>query len=376
MPGAQTSLRVLVVDDSAFSRRTISRIIDAEPGFQVVGTAGDGEEAIRQVVNLKPDLITLDLEMPRMDGFTFLRWLMRDFPRPVLVVSSRKSDRSVFRALELGAADFVLKPVSKASERLTEIGGDLAAKLHQIAGARVDRIARLAAAPPTARAAPVPSAPPATGRLRAVVIGASTGGPPAVQRVLADLPEPFPAAVLIAQHMPEGFTRMFAERLDRLTGLNVREAAGGDSPAPGVALLAPGGRHLVVTRGRGGVTVELEAPRSRDLYVPSVDRLFVSAAEVFGRDLTAVVLTGMGDDGAAGVGAVRAEGGATIAESEETSVVFGMPREAIRSGAVQRVLPLPRIGSALAHEALRPDPDPVVGPGEKGYHPPSRKNRR
>jgi two-component system chemotaxis response regulator CheB len=348
------ALKVLVVDDSAYNRRTLSRIV-AAAGFEVVGTAGDGEEAIRRVVSLKPDLLTLDLEMPRMDGYTFLRWLMRTHPLPVLVVSSRESNKSVFRALELGAADFVLKPVSFASERLGQIEGELVAKLREIAAARPDRLAaraeRMAApadpAPPHRRAAP------AAARYRCVALGASTGGPPALQQVLAALPPDFPAAVVIAQHMPEGFTRMFADRLDRLVPLRVREAQGGEALDPGLVLLAPGGRNLLLERGAGGrVVARVEPPAAADRYVPSVDRLFVSAARACGGGLLAAVLTGMGDDGAAGIGAVGAAGGLTIAEAEETCVVYGMPREAVRTGAVQRVLPLPEIGAAIARAVL------------------------
>ena len=253
-------LKVLVIDDSAYHRRTLSRIIAAAPEFEVVGTAGDGEEAIKKVVTLQPDLLTLDLEMPRMDGFTFLRWLMRTFPRPTLVVSSRESNKSVFRALELGAADFVLKPVSYASEKLGQIEGEVIAKLREIAAARPDKLAlraqRLAApAPAPARAPPARKkavAPAAAGRYRCVAIGASTGGPPALQQVLTALAADLPAAVVIAQHMPEGFTRMFAERLDRIVGLRVKEADGRRGAGPRPRAAGPGGKNLTVQPGMGG----------------------------------------------------------------------------------------------------------------------------
>jgi two-component system chemotaxis response regulator CheB len=349
------SLKVLVVDDSAYHRRTLSRIIAAAPGFEVVGTAGDGEEAIKKVVTLQPDLLTLDLEMPRMDGYTFLRWLMRTLPRPTLVVSSRESNKSVFRALELGAADFVLKPVSHASERLGQIEGEVVAKLREIAAASGEKLAvrsrTLAEAAPAPPARKRPAVPVIPGRRRCVAIGASTGGPPALQQVLAALEPDFPAAVVIAQHMPEGFTRMFAERLDRMVPLRVKEADGDEELVPGLVLLAPGGRNLTVQRGMAGkVFARLEKPQPGDRYVPSVDRLLVSAAEAWGKQLVAVVLTGMGDDGAEGVRAARAAGASTIAEAEETCVVFGMPREAIRTGAVQQVLALPKIGAAISRE--------------------------
>ena len=353
---ANVPLKVLVIDDSAYHRRTLSRIIAAAPEFEVVGTAGDGEEAIKKVVTLQPDLLTLDLEMPRMDGFTFLRWLMRTLPRPTLVVSSRESNKSVFRALELGAADFVLKPVSYASPQLGQIEGEVIAKLREIAAARPDKLALrahglAASAPagPPGRKKPLPPA--AAGRYRCVAIGASTGGPPALQQLLTALGADLPAAVVIAQHMPEGFTRMFAERLDRIVGLRVREAEGDEELVPGLVLLAPGGKNLTVQPGMGGrVFARLEAPSPSDRCVPSVDRLLVSAAAAYGSRLVSVVLTGMGDDGASGTRAVRAAGGLTIAEAEESCVVFGMPREAIRTGAVQRVLPLPEIGAFIGGE--------------------------
>jgi len=353
-------LKVLVVDDSAYHRRTLTRIIAAAPEFEVVGTASDGEEAIKKVVTLQPDLLTLDLEMPRMDGFTFLRWLMKTAPRPTLVVSSRESNKSVFRALELGAADFVLKPVSYASEVLGQIEGEVIAKLRAIATARPDKLAmramRQAAVAPPPEAVGRPErkkivAPAVAGRYRCVAIGASTGGPPALQQVLAALAADLPAAVVIAQHMPEGFTRMFAERLDRIVGLRVREAAGEEELTPGLVLLAPGGKNLTVQAGMGGrFFARLETPAPTDRYVPSVDKLLATAAAAYGSRLVTVVLTGMGDDGALGTRAARDAGALTVAEAEESCVVFGMPREAIRTGAVQRVLPLPEIGTFIARE--------------------------
>jgi len=362
-------LKVLVIDDSAYHRRTLSRIIAAAPEFEVVGTAADGEEAIKKVVTLQPDLLTLDLEMPRMDGFTFLRWLMRTFPRPTLVVSSRESNKSVFRALELGAADFVLKPVNYASAQLGQIESEVIGKLREIAAARPDklalrtqRLAALAPARPPETAGPVGRkktvAPAVAGRYRCVAIGASTGGPPALQQVLCAFAADLPAAVVIAQHMPEGFTRMFAERLDRIVGLRVREAEGDEELVPGLVLLAPGGKHLTVQPGlRGRVFARLAAPPPTDRYVPSVDRLLASAAAAYGSQLVSLVLTGMGDDGALGTRAVRAAGGLTIAEAEESCVVFGMPREAIRTGAVQQVLALPEIGAFITREvACGPQP--------------------
>jgi two-component system chemotaxis response regulator CheB len=351
------ALKVLVVDGTAYHRRTLSRIIAAAPGFEVVGAAADREEAVRKVVTLRPDLLTLDLDMPGMDGCAFVRWLMRSNPRPTLLFSSRGGTRSVFHALELGAADFMLKPVNYPSGRRGQVGDEVVAKLREIASARPERLAahaaRLAASAtePAAAALSGETAPTGAGRYHCVAIGASTGGPPALQHVLGALPSDFPAAVVVAQHMPGGFTRMFAERLDRIVGLRVREAQGGEELVPGLALLAPGGSNLVVRRAVDGrVFARLEPPLPTDRRVPSVDRLLVSAAESYGSRLLALVLTGMGDDGSRGIRAARAAGGLTIAEAEESCVVFGMPREAIRTGAVQRVVPLSGIGAAIARE--------------------------
>ena len=351
------ALKVLVVEDSAYHRRMLSRIIAAAPGFELIGAAADAEEAARKVVTLRPDLLTLDLDMPGTDGGAFLRWLMRTNPRPTLAVSSRRNNKSVFRALELGAADFMLKPVSYAPGRLGRVGEEIVAKLQEIAAARPERLAVRAEHLAGVTAEPsTPSlignpAPTAAGRYHCVAIGASTGGPPALQQVLGAFAPDFPAAVVVAQHMPGGFTRMFAERLDRLIGLRVREAEGGEELVPGLVLLAPGGSNIAVRRSAGGrVFTRLEPPPPTDRRVPSVNRLLVSAAEAYGSRLLALVLTGMGDDGSLGIRAARAAGGLTIAEAEDSCAVFGMPREAIRTGAVQLVVPLSGIAAVIARE--------------------------
>lgn len=353
-------LKVLVVDGSAHHRRSLARIISAAPGFEVIGTAAEGEEAVRKVFALRPDLLTLDLGMPDLDGLGFLSWLMRSFPRPTLVFSAREGDPLVFRALELGAVDFLPRPVSFSSARLGPIREQVVAKLREVAAARIESLAVGASRPPASRRGRAPSrsreaAAAVGGRYRCVAIGASTGGPPAVQQVLGALGPDFPAPVLVAQHMPGGFTRMFAERLDRTVGLRVREAAGGEELVPGLALLAPGGSNLVVERESGGrVCARLERPTPGERRIPSVDRLFSSTAQSYGSSLLAVVLTGMGSDGSQGIRVARAAGALTIAEAEESCVVFGMPREAMRTGAVQRVVPLSGMGAAIAREVASP----------------------
>jgi two-component system, chemotaxis family, protein-glutamate methylesterase/glutaminase len=340
----QAPIRVLVIDDSAYSRRTIIRMLETSPLIEVVGWARDGEEALRKALQLRPDLITLDLEMPRMDGFTFLRLLMAKRPTPVLVVSGRSGGDTVFRALELGAVDFVAKPTLRAAPELATIQEELIRKVHSTRQLRIDKVRdRISRAPSLVR--PNDSTP--SGALRVIAIGSSTGGPAALMQVFGAFSEPPDCAFVVSQHMPEGFTRGFAERLDRLTHVRAREAAGGEILAPGMVLVAPGGSHLEFETRGGTVATRLVPRCPEDKYAPSVDRMFESAAKHFGKELLAVVLTGMGDDGRRGVRAVREAGGKVIAESEETAVIFGMPQQAIRTGSVDAVLPLAEIAPAI-----------------------------
>lgn len=343
-PPRPAPVRVLLVDDSATSRATLGAILEADCGAVVVGGAADGERALAEALRLEPDLILLDLDMPRMDGFTFLRLLMGRRPTPVVVVSALSSRSDVFKALELGALDFVPKPEGDGLEALRAA---LVQKCQLLRSLRIENLA-----PPAAPAAPG-AQPAALSEPAAVVaIGASTGGPQAIQRLLAALPGSLPAAIVVAQHMPEKFTAAFAERLGRTTAFSAREARDGDVVAAGRVLVAPGGRILEVVRDRGGTlraAVHAPDPRAPRAYCPSVDRLFESVARAVGRRALAVVLTGMGHDGCAGVEAVKRAGGATLAESSESAVVYGMPLAAVESGAVDEVLALP----ALAERIVR-----------------------
>ncbi len=337
-------IRVLVIDDSAFSRQTITRMLRTSPLVEVVGVARDGEEALRKTLDLEPDLITLDLEMPRMDGFTFLRLVMARRPTPVVVVSGRAGDQDAFKALDLGAVDFIAKPTLRASTDLERIQQELIRKVHAIRELRIDKVReRISQAPPVLQG----RAPRDSGAPPVVVIGSSTGGPAALMQTFGAFSEPLPCAFLVAQHMPAGFTRGFAERLDRLTPFAAREAEGGEEPERGTVLIAPGGHHLELETLRGRAVTRVVEHCGADKYTPSADRLFASAAKHFGSDLLAVVLTGMGDDGRSGVTAVKECGGKVIAESEETAVIFGMPQQAIRTGAVDLVLPLGEIPAAI-----------------------------
>ena len=340
---AQDPIRVLVIDDSAFSRRTIVRMLEKSPLIEVVGWARDGEEALKKALELSLDLITLDLEMPRMDGFTFLRIIMSRKPTPVMVISGRGGDQDVFKALDLGAVDFVAKPTPRATPELATIEQELIRKVHAIRQLRIDKLRhQISSAPSLARQS-------AGAKLasRVVAIGASTGGPSALMQLFGAFAEAPSCAFFVAQHMPAGFTQGFAERLNRLTNLRAREARDGDEPEAGTILVAPGEHHLEFEVKEGRV-VTLLAPRTHtDKYAPAVDRMFESAAKHFGSDLLAVVLTGMGDDGRRGVQAVKDHGGRVIAESEETAVIFGMPQRAIRTGFVDAVFPLSEIATAI-----------------------------
>ena len=346
-------IRVLVIDDSAFNRRVIADILDESGRARVVGVARDGEEGIKKAFDTRPDLITLDLEMPRMDGFTFLRIIMKSLPTPVIVISSRSEDKNVFKALELGAVDFLAKPTDhlKGADALRQ---DLLLKINLVSQLRMKNLQRLLnresggavvhAAFPRRADLPV---------IDLVAIGASTGGPSALQTVFSSLPGQVPAAFVVSQHMPAGFTRAFAERLGRNSQLAVKEAEAGDRVEPGHVLIAPGGYNMTVQNLSGEVRVKTE-PRSQEhKYVPSVNELFCSAAQVYGPRLLAVVLTGMGNDGRDGIIAVKEAGGRTLAESERTAIVYGMPREAQLTQKVDRVADLDEIALEIMRECAR-----------------------
>lgn len=352
-------LRVLVVDDSAFNRRTLTDLLAAIPGVEVVGKAADGEEALRLVLSLKPDLVTLDLEMPKMDGFTFLRLVMARQPTPILVVSGRGAKADVFKALELGALDFIVKPSTTISSDLGKIRSELEEKVAMVRmlrpldhgahgglgqSAREGTATALIRMPRADGSRPAPEDPLPR---RVVVIGASTGGPPALVEVFSRLPSDLPASVIVAQHMPERFTRTFADRLERLGGLRTAELEEREPLRAGRALVCPGGRCVELAQKGSAPVAQVVAPAADDRYVPSVDRLFKSAASTLGTRVIGVILTGMGDDGTRGAEAIKKAGGTVIAESEDTAAIWGMPGAAERAGVVDRSLPLHAIADAI-----------------------------
>jgi two-component system, chemotaxis family, protein-glutamate methylesterase/glutaminase len=343
---SRSPIRALVIDDSAYNRVTLTRMLESEPRIKVVGTAVNGEDGIKQVMKHRPDVITLDLEMPIMDGFAFLRWLMVNLPTAVIAVSSRSSDRSVFKALELGAIDFIAKPGGRVSPRLEEIQRDLVAKVMQVVELRMDNL-RKRVQEEIASADVTGAMPESCPRgIELIAIGCSTGGPPALQHLFQSLPL-LPVPFVVAQHMPPTFTRLFAERVNKLTPYEVREASDGELLAAGNVYVAPGGMQTEVRRVPEGLQVRVFAAGPNDLYAPSVDRLFKSASNAVRDRLVAVIMTGMGDDGSEAIREVHEKGGKTIAESSESAIIFGMPAEAIRTGAVDEVLALEEIPAAI-----------------------------
>ena len=355
---APRPIRLLVVDDSAYNRRNIADVFADHAEVEVVGKAADGEEALKLVTLLKPDVVTLDLEMPRMDGFTFLRILMAKAPTPVIVISSYSQRENVFKALELGALDFVPKP-ERLGPEATEVREEILQKVLLVRSLRPSFV-------PTSlirrqnSGAFMPDGSPAswdepssvTGRLyrapkKVVAIASSTGGPSALLHLFGKLPATTPAAFVVAQHMPDKFTRTFAERLDKRGPVKTVEASDGDLVAMATGFVCPGRKCMELVRDGIELKLLVGPPALHDRYVPSADKLFKSVAAL-GPHCVGVILTGMGDDGVEGAKAIRDAGGTIIAESQETAVVNGMPGAAVRAGVASQVLPLPEIGDYLA----------------------------
>ncbi len=340
-------VRVLVVDDSAFARWVISGKLRSDPRVQVVGFAGDGIEALQKTIALRPDVLTLDVQMPRMDGLTALGRIMSECPTPVVMVSSVTAEDAAptIEALGLGAVDFFLKPSTASPVGSSGESADLVAKVLQAANARVSTstpaVALQRHRSPRRRSGSLHSV---------IVIGSSTGGPKALCRLTPLLPAGIPAAILIVQHMPAGFTRSLAERLDATSQIEVKEAASGDVLQTGKALVAPGNSNMVVTRAG---EIVLNQDSSLCGIRPSVDVTMESVARVYGRDSIAVVLTGMGSDGTRGAARIKASGGGVLVEDESTCTVFGMPKSVLESGNADEVLPLPRIADGIMRLVAR-----------------------
>lgn len=351
MRAPQKRIRVLVVDDSALARRAIQDALAKDAGIEVVGLAADAYEAREQIIALEPDVLTLDLQMPLMDGLTFLRILQEHHPVPVVVVSSLTPAGSelAMAALEAGAIDVIQKP--DGTQAAAQMSRRLCAQVRAAALSR--RGAGASGAAQTAALAPLATAPDTR---RVVLIGASTGGVEALRTVLPRLPADMPPLVVV-QHIPPYFSRVMAEHLDRVASVEVREAVDGDVLRPGLCLIAPGDFHVLLKRQGGQYRLKLSQSPPVNHCRPSVDVLFRSAAEQAGAQAVGVLLTGMGADGARGMQLLRAAGARTIAQSEDSCVVFGMPQAAIAAGAVERIVPLTRIAEAVL-DALRKEPAP------------------
>lgn len=341
-------IRVLVVDDSALMRKLIPAILARDSSIEVVGTAMDGAFALKKIEELQPDVVTLDLEMPRMDGLEMLRLIMKRAPLPIILFSthSKEGGYATLKALALGAVDFLQKPKDAAVGRLEEIADQLIAKIKLAKHATKRKLPPVAVVEELSRI--TKGARPMLPPRRIIAVGISTGGPNALQYMLSQIPGDFLSTILVVQHMPEGFTEMFAKRLDECCSVEVQEARSGDLLMAGRVLICPGNRHMMVRRmPRGDMVVLSDSPPVNG-HRPSADVLFHSVAQEFGLLAVGVLMTGMGEDGAEGLGAIKSAGGMTIAQSEESCVVSGMPRAAILKGYANKVIPLEGLGNFLA----------------------------
>jgi two-component system, chemotaxis family, protein-glutamate methylesterase/glutaminase len=367
-PGDKT-ISILVVDDSAFMRKAITMMLESDPSIKVVGTARDGEEGVEKVRLLKPDLVTMDIEMPRMDGLTALREIMKSNPTPVMMISSITTEgaQATLEALDLGAVDFIPKQMSYVSLDIVKIKDDLLAKIKDIARRKsllmaqhrqrqFRQMGRPAIDQPKSSEGiikPAGISTPLRGMRKrqqavaVVAIGSSTGGPPALQQVLTRLPRNFPVGIVIAQHMPPTFTKSLADRLNSLSQLTIREATDGDKIEPGLVLVAPGGRNMTVKRRGSSAHVAVSSEPVNTLYKPCVDVMVNSVADVYGGGTMGVILTGMGNNGVIGMQYVKAHGGVIIAQNEETCVVYGMPRAVIDAGIADHVASIDNIAAEM-----------------------------
>ena len=361
-------ISVVVVDDSAFMRKALASMLEKDPEIRVVATARDGQEGLEVIRKHNPDVITLDIEMPRMDGLTALRHIMMEMPKPVLMVSSLTVDGAVatLKAMELGAVDFIPKQLSKVSLDIVKIELDLQAKVKQIARRkfRPPVLTRKPFVPVTGGAGTSCHAAegeprrefvrPSGSLVRDVVaIGVSTGGPPAVQKILSALPADFPASVVIAQHMPAAFTGPFAKRLDGLCQVTVKEAESGDRLSPGRVFVAPGGKHLKLVQKVSRVEIEITTDPAEALYKPSANVLVGSAAEAVGKRALGVILTGMGSDGLEGVKVLKQKGGRALAQSDSSCVVYGMPKAIVDAGLADEIVDIDEMAQAIMNNLYK-----------------------
>ncbi len=334
-------IRVVIVDDSMFMRAAIKKTLESAGGFNVIGQAKDGQDGVDKVLELEPDVVTMDFNMPRLDGAGAVREIMKQRPTPIIMVSAhtKQGARETFEALGAGAVDFVTKPSGEVSADLSAVADELVSKLIAARGARPQAVTPAKPPPAAGRMTWPPGGP------RVVIIGVSTGGPAALSRVVPALPANVPVGVVIVQHMPAQFTAALAERLNGLSAVKVKEAEDGDVPAAGLVLIAPGDKHLEF--GDRGVIRLTDGPQVNGCR-PAADVTMRSAATVFGHRAVACVMTGMGRDGAAGTAAIKGVDGASLAQDEQTCVIYGMPKAAVDTGVVDAILPLDSIPKYLS----------------------------
>ncbi len=337
-------VRVLVVDDSAYVRKVVKQMLLRSPFIEVVGTARDGAEALDQVAELNPDVVTCDLNMPQMDGTDFVRAQMARRPVPIIIISvASQAGEAVLAALDAGAIDFVQKPTALATDKLLDIADELVEKVKAAAQAPLRHGVPVARALP-----PVPHAATAKGRVEIVLIGTSTGGPQALKVVIPRLPANFPVPIGLVLHMPIGYTETYAAKLNEMSALTVVEAKGNEEVVPGLVFLAPAGRHLTFRRDADGIVrTGLELRPLDTPHRPSVDVMFRSAATTFGPAVLAVVMTGMGADGREGAAWIKANGGQVVTEAEDTCVVYGMPRSVVEAGLSDEAIAVDRIAEVI-----------------------------
>ena len=348
-------IKVVVVDDSAFMRKSLSLMLESDPEIKVVATARDGLDAIEKIKQFKPDIVTLDVEMPRMDGLTALSRIMKECPVPVLMVSSLTTEgaEATIEALKLGAVDFIPKQLSYVSLDIIKIKEELINKVKSIARSKyIRRKIRGARTDHQIVKSSVDKFKPVEKNFKLIAIGVSTGGPMSLQQVIPRLPENFPVGVVIAQHMPPKFTKSLADRLNSLSKVEVREAQDGDKIRPNLVLIAQGGRNIVFDRRNSDYVVRI-TDQPNTIYKPSVDLMMDSAARVFGDKVVGVIMTGMGKDGLEGLKEVKRRGGYIIAQNEETCVVYGMPKAVVDAGLADSILPLEKIGEAMTQLVLK-----------------------
>jgi two-component system chemotaxis response regulator CheB len=350
---AAPPIRVLIADDSAVMRAALSRVIESAPSLEVCGTARHGLEALEKIRELRPDVVTLDVEMPVLNGLEVLKRIMREFPRPVIMVSSLTQEGAevTLEALEVGAFDYL--PKSDSGQPIDP---------HKLKRELIEKIEAAAHSPLARRCAPPTVATPANTSAalhqdfhilpEIIAIGTSTGGPKALQEILPQLPADLPTGIVIAQHMPPGFTAPFAKRLDTICKTRVCEAKQGDTIQAGTVYIAPAGRHMTIVRKPGSkANIHLSDNPPGTLHKPSVDVMMISVAETFGRYSAGIILTGMGSDGLQGMTAIRQAGGITVGQDESSSAVYGMPRACAESGILQRIVPLAEVPKQILHVA-------------------------